>query len=126
MTEKFRCLRCCRTFLTENALDQHYDWEPEHAKPVTINAGALGEQGAKLENSEWVDFEDRIETFLTVPERVDEHGLEMVYDPDEGTVVVTGIRDQTIDVRQIQELASNQLRWSFDGRHLILAFQKRE
>ena len=111
-------------FLSEDALRRHYDRNPKHSKPVTLDVRELKSEGTMLEDAEWVDFEDRVETFLTVADGVDEEGLEMTYDPAGGTLVVSGVVDQTIDVGRIQELASNRMRWSYDGTVHRLTFLK--
>lgn len=122
--EEFGCIRCSATFLSEEALERHYDWNPEHSEPVTLDARALEEEGTTLEDSAWVEFDDRIETFLTVAEDVDETALEMTYRPEEGSVLIAGPREQTIDVSEAQKLASHRMRWSFDGAYYKLAFLK--
>lgn len=124
--DEFGCIRCSATFLSEEALERHYDWNPEHAEPVTLDVRGIDEEGTRLEDSAWVEFENRIETFLTVAENVDENALEMTYRPEEGSVLVDGPRERTIDVSEVQELASDRMRWSFDGTYYKLAFLKRE
>ncbi|WP_336343523.1 hypothetical protein [Halalkalicoccus ordinarius] len=124
--EEFDCIRCSATFLSEEALQRHYDWNPEHAEPVTLDARGLEEEGTKLEDSAWVEFDDRIETFLTVAEDANENALEMTYRPEEGSVLVDGPREQTIDVSEVQERASDRIRWSFNGTYYKLAFLKGE
>lgn len=122
--ERFDCIRCSASFLSEEALQRHYDWNPEHAEPVRLDARGLEEEGTKLEDSAWVEFDDRIETFLTVAEAVDGRRLEMTYRPEDGSILIDGAYEQTIDVSEAQELASNRLRWSFDGTYYKLALLK--
>lgn len=123
-TDRFRCNRCTRKFLTEDSLRRHYDRQPKHSEPVTLDVRSLKTEGTALKDAEWVEFDDRVETFLTVADAVDEEGLEMTYRPDEGTVVIGGVIDQTIDVDRMQKLASNRMRWSYDGTNHRLAFLK--
>lgn len=122
--ERFDCIRCSATFLSEEALQRHYDWNPEHAEPVRLDARELEDEGTKLKDSAWVEFDDRIETFLTVAEDVDGRRLEMTYRPEEGSIHIGGTHEQTIDVSEAQELASSRLRWSFDGTYHKLALLK--
>lgn len=122
--DRFGCIRCSATFLSEEALQRHYGWNPAHSEPITLDARGLESEGTRLEDSEWVEFDDRIETFLAVVDDVDERGLEMTYRPEDGSVLVGGTHDQTIDVSEIQRFASPQLRWSFDGTYYKLAFLK--
>lgn len=126
--DEFSCIRCSATFLSEEALQRHYDWNPEHSEPVTLDVRGLeeAEEGTKLEDSAWIEFDDRIETFLTVAEDADENALEMTYRPEEGSVLVDGPREQTIDVSEVQELTSHRMRWSFDGTYYKLAFLKED
>ncbi|MFC7008234.1 hypothetical protein [Halalkalicoccus salilacus] len=81
-------------------------------------------EGTKLEDSAWVEFDDRIETFLTVAEDVDGRRLEMTYRPEDGSIHIGGAHEQTLDVSEAQELASSRLRWSFDGTYHKLALLK--
>ena len=118
------CLRCNRKFLSEAARTRHYRRIPEHGEPVTFDVRDLLSTGTKLPNADWVEFEDRVETFLAVSEDVDASSLEMCYLPEEGIVVVSGPLDQEIDVSDVQEIASNRLQWSFDGTYFKLAFLK--
>lgn len=122
--DRFDCIRCSASFLSEEALRRHYDWNPEHSEPITLDARGLEDEGTKLEDSAWVEFDDRIETFLTVVEDVDENRLEMTYRPEDGSVLIGGAHEQTIDVSEVQELTSDRLRWSFDGTYHKLAFLK--
>ena len=124
--DRFDCIRCSATFLSEEALQRHYDWNPEHAEPVTLDVRGLDDGGTKLEGSAWIEFGDRIETFLTIVEDADERRLEMTYRPEVGSVLIDGPREQPIDVSEVQELASNRMRWSFDGTYYKLAFLKEE
>lgn len=121
---RFGCIRCSATFLSEEALQRHYDWNPEHAEPVRLDARGLEDEGTKLDDSAWVEFDDRIETFLTVTEGVDERRLEMTYRPEDGSILIDGAYEQTLDVRKAQELASPRIRWSFDGTYHKLALLK--
>lgn len=122
--DRFDCIRCSASFLSEEALQRHYDWTPEHSEPVRLDARGLDEEGTRLKDSAWVEFEDRIETFLTAAEDVDEGALEMTYRPEEGSVVIGGAHEQTIDVSEAQERASDRIQWSFDGTYHKLAFLK--
>lgn len=122
--DRFDCIRCSATFLSEEALQRHYDWNPEHAEPVRLDARGLEEEGTKLEDSAWVEFDDRIETFLTVAEDADGRRLEMTYRPEDGSILIGGAYEQTIDVSEAQELASSRLRWSFEGTYHKLALLK--
>ena len=122
--DEFDCIRCSATFLSEESLQRHYDWNPEHSEPVRLDARRLEEEGTKLEDSAWVEFDDRIETFLTVAEDVDGRRLEMTYRPEDGSIHIDGAYEQTIDVSEAQELASPRIRWSFDGTYHKLALLK--
>lgn len=122
--EEFSCIRCSATYLSEEALERHYDWNPEHAEPIVLDADALESDGETLRDGAWLEFDDRVETFLTVADGVDGRSLEMTYRPEDGDVVVEGPRTQTIDVSDAQEVASDRLRWSFDGTYLTLSFLK--
>lgn len=123
--ERFHCNRCARAFLSKDALMQHYDQRPGHPNPVTINARNLKEEGTALEDTDWVEFDNRVETYLEVVDAVDEESLEMTYRPEEGTTTISNeVVDQTINVDRIQDLTSDHFRWSFDGTYHRLAFLK--
>lgn len=126
-TEKYDCVRCDRKFLSENQLRRHYDRNPTHRKPVTLDARAVTQEVQTLPDSEWVDFDDRVETFLQVAEGTDPHELEFRYHPDEARVTINGAHGerQTLDVSDMQAFASATLQWSFGGEYLQLAFLKR-
>ena len=89
---------------------------------MILDAGEL--DGSTLDDSGWVELDDRVETFLTVADGVDGRGLEVTYRPGDGDVVIDGPRERTIDVSDAQERASDRLRWSFDGTYLTLSFLK--
>lgn len=127
-TEQFECVRCDRKFLSEEALSRHYDQNPKHREPVTIDAQTLVEKGKRVRDSEWVELDDRVETFLKATGSVDEREIEMQYYPAEGTVVFDGPHGETktIDVDEMQDAASESIQWSFDGEFQKLAFLKPE
>ena len=126
--DRFKCLRCSREFLSKYQRERHYVWNPEHREPVVLDAQELADNGEPLPDSEWVEFDDRFETFLRVVGEVDIAELEFQYHPDTARVVVNGPRDgrQTIDVGEVQDLSSDNLQLSLDGKYLKLAFLKPE
>jgi hypothetical protein len=121
---EFSCPRCPAAYLSEEALERHYEWNPGHAETVVLDARELESEGEKLAGSEWVELDDRVETFLTVPGDVDERSLEMTYRPGEGALIVEGALERRIDVSDVQERASDRFRWSFDGTYHRIAFLK--
>ena len=124
--EQFNCPRCYREFLSEYQLERHYSWNPKHGEPVSIDVRDLPDEGERLQDSNWVEFDDRVETFLRVVDDVDVAELEFRYHPDTGSVVVDGGREieQTIDVSEVQDLTSDQIQLSFGSGYLKVAFLK--
>ena len=126
--DRFKCLRCSREFLSEYQLERHHVWNPEHREPIVLDAQELAENGETLPDSDWVEFDDRVETFLRVVDGVDIAALEFQYRPDTARVIVNGPHGgrQTIDVSEIQDRSSDNLKLSLDGTYLKLGFLKPE
>lgn len=86
----------------------------------------LPEEGERLQDSNWVEFDDRIETFLRVVDDVEISELEIRYHPGRANVVVDGedALEQTIDVSDVQDVSSDHIQLSFGGEYLKMAFLK--
>lgn len=122
----FECLRCSREFLSEYQLQRHYSWNPEHREPIVLDARELKHERETSLDAEWVEFDDRIETFLRVVGDVEVPELTFQYRPDEASVVVSGKRgwEQTIDVSEPRDRSSAAIQLSLDGKYLKMAFLK--
>lgn len=66
--DRYDCLRCDRTFLSEEALDRHYDRNPAHAEQFVIDADAIEADATTLPGEEWVETDETVETFMRVVE----------------------------------------------------------
>lgn len=123
--ERFECLRCERTFLSREALERHYDRNPEHAEAFVLDADAIDASGTVLPDSEWVETDETVETFVTVREG-DPENIEMTYDPRNGSLVVEGVRDRELDLSSFWDEVGERLTWSFDGTYHKLQFHKED
>lgn len=148
--DRYDCLRCDRTFLSKEALDHHYDRNPDHAEQFVIDVDAIGSDATTLPGGEWVETDETVETFMMVAEptsAADDSaavessdassgeggaaagaesaaGVEMTYDPEAPTLVVHGIRDRELDLSQFWEAVGDKLTWSFDGTYHKIQFYK--
>lgn len=128
---KLACAGCDRTFLSERARRHHYRWNPTHEASAATETGpaeiagiAADERSTGTEpaiGDEWVVFDDRIETFLTVDDDRDGGSLRVEYRPSEELLVVSGPIDRRLDVSAVRRRASGRFRWSFDGTYLVLS-----
>lgn len=138
-TETFACAGCTRRFLTASARRRHYEWNPDHAGPSPRvdgeNEPATGAETRPAPDAEasareddpvgdrWVEFEDRFETFLTFDGSREER-VALEYRPGEGAVVVEQPEERRIDVSAVRSVATERVRWAFDGTFLTLTVPK--
>jgi hypothetical protein len=114
-TEKFACAGCDRRFLSASTRRRHYEWNPDHGATAP-------DAGTRSLDDRWIEFGDRIETFLTLDD--DARRVDVEYRPDEGTVAIEDPCERRIDVSEVRESASDRVRWTFDGRYLVLTVSK--
>jgi len=130
-TETVACAGCPRNFLTASARRRHYEWNPEHAGtgPCVDKEGAPAsdaEVSAREDESvgdRWVEFDDRFETFLRFDGSREER-VALEYRPGEGAVVVEQPEERRIDVSAVQRVATERVRWAFDGTFLTVIVPK--
>lgn len=140
--DQYDCLRCDRTFLSKEALDRHYDRNPDHAEKFVIDVDAIESNATTLPGGEWLETDETVETFITVaaPASSGEGGaagaegtatatesaagVEMTYDPEAESLVVHGIRDRELDLSQFWDAVGDTLTWSFDGTYHKIQFYK--
>lgn len=122
--EKWACPSCPREFLTHDALQRHFDSNPSHSEIVVDvrDVQPPEDESRQLDDGDWVTFEDRIETFVALPEEIDEEELDATYDPSEEHVAITGPHEETVDTSAITDAISGELTWRAAGRHLVLSF----
>ncbi len=126
-TETFACAGCTRNFLTASARRRHYEWNPDHAttgqcaddesEPAS-DAEASAREDEPIDER-WIEFDDRFETFLTLD--CDRRRIDVEYRPREGAVVVEHPEKRRIDVSAVQRVATERVRWAFDGAFLTLS-----
>jgi|GEM_PF-3945372 len=129
-TETFACAGCTRKFLTASARRRHYEWNQDHAatgsRPDDENDPATDADASAREDEpvgdRWVEFDDRFETFLTVDR--ERRRIDVEYRPREGAVVVEHSEKRRIDVSAVQRVATERVRWAFDGSFLTLTVPK--
>lgn len=123
--------RCSRSVIRNRGEDPRLQArdESDNAFP---DAQTLVEKGKRVRDSEWVELDDRVETFLKATGSVDEREIEMQYYPAEGTVVFDGPHGETktIDVDEMQDVASesiqcrstaNSRNWRFSNRSILVS-----
>lgn len=76
-------------------------------------------------DSEWVAFDDRVETFVTLPDDVDEDEIMVTYRPDEKTVEISGAYEDSIDTSSVSDIIMEDVTWQLSGHYLIISVPKR-
>lgn len=139
--KRYDCAGCDRTFLSRDQRRRHCARNPSHQtasapngrtespadrQPTSASDHRTTADGSgTVANSDWIEFDDRIETFVRFDDPVDADAFEFRYRPDRGHVRVDGERRRwTIDVSGVQRAATAALQWSFDGNYLTLALLK--
>ncbi|MDL0130806.1 hypothetical protein PNP59_07600 [Halobacterium salinarum] len=120
--EQWSCPSCERNFRSHRGLQRHYDTNPEHADAV-IDIDRELEQGEGASGgSEWVEFDDRVETFRKLPEEVDESEITVTHDATNHCVRISGAHEEPIDTNPVSETIDGEVEWRTSGRYLVLLF----
>jgi hypothetical protein len=120
------CPACDRTFLSHQALQQHYEANPDHAD-TTVDAQTPEEEVDKNQTgSEWIAFDDRVETFILLPEGASKDNLTVAYQPDEDLVEVGGATEATVDTSDITVSTEDEVSWRVTGRYLVMTLSRRD
>jgi hypothetical protein len=117
------CLDCDWTFLSYEALQQHYAHNPGHARRV-VDAAALDPALPVPVEAEWVVFGETVETFRTLPDGVAGADLHVRYDPDRMVVAVSGAYTARIDTDRVAEELAGGLSWAVRDGFLLLSFPR--
>lgn len=72
--------------------------------------------------SEWVEFDDRVETFRKLPEEVDESEITVTHDATNHCVRISGAHEEPIDTNPVSETIDGEVEWRTSGRYLVLLF----
>lgn len=120
----WECPTCDRAFLSHQGLQRHYNTNPDHAD-TTVNAQTLEAASDKTQTkSEWVTFEDRIETFVMLPEDVTEDSLAVSHHSDKELVEISGAIEKTISTSDITGTTEDEVSWRVTGQYLIVLFAR--
>lgn len=121
---KLGCQTCNRKFLSYQGLQRHYSRNPDHAD-TTVSAQTAETAFDKTQtNSEWVTFDDRVETFVMLPEDVTEDSLTVSHHSDEELITISGATEKTISTSEITATTKDDVSWRVTGRYLIVSFSR--
>ncbi|ADQ68778.1 hypothetical protein C499_14290 [Halogeometricum borinquense DSM 11551] len=122
-SERWTCPTCERKFLSHQALQRHYGTNPEHPQRILdVPDSELDQDERGWIGTQWIEFDDRVETFLTLPDKIEADDIEVTHSPSDECVEISGEYEETIDTNSITDLLSDTLEWRMSGRDLILSF----
>lgn len=121
----WECPTCDRTFLSYRGLQRHYETNPSHAEATLDTRQVDPEPNDGYEpDSEWVVFDDRVETFVSLPDDVEENEITVAYRPTEEAVVISGAYEESIDTSHVSDIVVADVTWQLSGRYLIISLSK--
>jgi hypothetical protein len=72
--------------------------------------------------TEWVKFDDRVETFCKLPDEFDESEITVTHDSATHCVRISGAHENSIDTSPVSEAIDGDVEWRSSGRYLVLSF----
>lgn len=120
--EQWSCPSCHRKFRSHRGLQRHYDTNPEHAEAMIDVDQELEQDESTSAGTEWVKFDDRVETFCKLPDEFDESEITVTHDSATHCVRISGAHENSIDTSPVSEAIDGDVEWRSSGRYLVLSF----